>query len=193
MKRVHQWATSHIHSQHANKIFGALIFIESFFLVPVSTLLSFYCIEKPKQVFFFASLASIASLLGSAVGYYIGSALHTAWDSFGQMFIGWFMTKADFNAHIQLYKAYEGWQITAATLTPIPFKLITISAGFCHLHFPTFIFYSALGRTIKFFAIATAFHFFGERVLLYINRYLYSVIAVLVILGLICCVYYSTL
>lgn len=183
MKRLHRWAANHVHSRHAMRIFGALIFIESFFLVPVSTLFSFYCIEKPKKVFFFASIASIASLLGSIVGYHLGIAIHNAWDSFGQKFIGILMNSEDFDAHIAVYRSYEGWQIALATLTPLPFKLITISAGFCRLHFATFLFYSALGRTCKFFALATAFHLFGERVLIYINRYLRYIVGILILMS----------
>ena len=133
MKRVHQWLAKHAHSKYAHTIFGALIFIESFFLVPVTTLLSFYCLERPKDVFFFATLASIASFFGSIVGYSLGGLLHTLWDSIGERFIHSFMTKAHFDAQIELYKSYAGWQISMATLTPLPFKLITISAGFCQV------------------------------------------------------------
>ncbi len=171
MKRVHTWLKQHVHSKHAPKIFSALIFIESFFLVPVTTLFSFYCLERPKHVFFFATIASIASFFGSIVGYSLGGLLHNLWDSVGERFVSSFMTKSAFDAQIELYKSYAGWQITMATLTPLPFKLITVSAGFCHVKLSSFLFYSFIGRTIKFFTIATAFHFLGEKVSFYIDRY----------------------
>ena len=189
MKKIHEWLAKHAHSKHANTIFGALIFIESFFLVPVTTLLSFYCIQRPKHVFFFASIASVASFFGSIVGYSLGGLLHSLWDSIGERFVNSCMTKASFDAQIELYRSYVGWQITMATLTPLPFKLITISAGFCQVNLPSFLFYSFIGRTIKFFTIATAFHFLGEKVSYYFDRYFYYIVFGSIVLALVLLLY----
>lgn len=179
MKRLHTWASSHVHSPYADSILGGLIFIESFFLVPITTLLSFYCLERPKRVFFFAAIASTASFLGSMVGYSLGMLLHNFWDTLGEGFLSRFFSKTDFENYLATHDLYNGTKLLLATLTPLPFKLLTLSAGFCRAPLARFLLYTFLGRTVKFFAIATAFHFFGERVMYYVNRYLYALVALL--------------
>ncbi len=180
MKRLHKWASSHVHSPYAYSILGGLIFIESFFLVPISTLLSFYCLERPKRVFFFAAIASCASFFGSMVGYSLGMLLHSLWDTLGEGVLSKFFSKTDFENYLATHDLYNGTKLLLVTLTPLPFKLLTLSAGFCRAPLGRFLFYTFLGRTAKFFAIATAFHLFGERVMYYVNRYFYTLIAFLV-------------
>ncbi|MGH9440594.1 MAG: DedA family protein, partial [Terriglobia bacterium] len=54
--------------------------------------------------------------------------------------------------------------ILAAAFTPIPYKIFTIAAGVCHrtVSLQTLVLASLIGRSGRFFLVATAMYFFGE-------------------------------
>ena len=65
-----------------------------------------------------------------------------------------------------LYEANAFWAILAAAFTPIPYKVFTISAGVFsqYVSLETLILASALGRSARFFLVATCLWWFGPSV-----------------------------
>ena len=49
--------------------------------------------------------------------------------------------------------------------TPIPYKLVTITAGFARFDLLTFVWASILTRGFRFFAVATVLKFYGASIL----------------------------
>ena len=48
--------------------------------------------------------------------------------------------------------------------TPIPYKLVTIASGLAGVHFPLFMLYSAITRSVRYIVIeAMLVYFFGDR------------------------------
>jgi len=70
-----------------------------------------------------------------------------------------------------LYDAYD-WQIVAiAGFTPIPYKVITITAGVFKINFITFFIASTLSRAARFYMVAGLFGWKGERMRPFIDKY----------------------
>jgi len=66
---------------------------------------------------------------------------------------------------------YQHWAVFIAAFTPVPYKAVTISAGFCHLDIVYFIIFSILGRGLRFFALASLIYFYGKQVQYFIDKY----------------------
>ncbi len=63
-------------------------------------------------------------------------------------------------------------------LTPMPYKILTFSAGFMRMPVVPFILFSMAARGLRFFAIAGAIYIWGEKVQYYLDKYFYWVVAV---------------
>lgn len=179
MKRVYTWLGSHVHKPYAIWIFALLVFIEGFFIMPVSTMLTFFCLENRKKSYFYAIIATTMSLIGALAGYFIGFLL---WKYFGQKFIYYFLSPDSFDYIVEQYKKYQAATIFSVALTPLPFKALTLTAGFCNLPLGKFLLYCFIGRGAKFFCIATAIFIWGNHVKYYIDKYFYYLFALFIAL-----------
>src|SRR5690606_31917204 len=56
--------------------------------------------------------------------------------------------------------------------TPIPFKLLTITAGFIHMNFWTFLWASLASRAFSFMLVGILFRLFGAPIKAFIDKYL---------------------
>ena len=75
-------------------------------------------------------------------------------------------------AQIQgLYDQYDFWAVFLAGLTPIPYKVFTLSAGVFDINFGVFVVASALSRGLRFFAVAALIYRFGPPIARFIDRY----------------------
>ena len=147
-------------SRHAEASLAAIAFAESsFFPVPPDALLAPMALAKPARAWRFALIATVASVIGGALGYAIGALLY---DTVGQ----WLINAYGYAARMEALKAtYAEWGwlvILIKGVTPIPYKLVTITSGLLGYNFPLFIALSVLTRGARFFLVAGALNFFGE-------------------------------
>ena len=104
------------------------------------------------------------------IGYAIGAG---AW----QMVGGWFfsyvpgVTPESFARVQALYARWDFWAVFLAGLTPIPYKVFTLSAGVFSINFGVFVTASVLSRGLRFFAIAGLIYRFGAPIARFIDRY----------------------
>jgi len=151
---------------HKNsKIFlGIMSFIESFvFPIPPDVLIIPMTIAKKQDWIKIALIATIGSVLGACLGYFIGYVF------FNEIGIKIFELYGVDNASFLKDKmSSEGgtiaWMtlLTIAGFSPIPFKLLTITSGFVHFNFFYFIIVSLLTRGLRFFLIAFLIGNFGS-------------------------------
>jgi membrane protein YqaA with SNARE-associated domain len=175
MKSMYYWLGKRVHAPYGTLIFGLLMIIEGFFVVPVSTLLAFYCLENRKNALMYALIATVLSAVGALIGYYIGTFL---WDLAGPAVINFFVSPDKFSYLVEKYKQYQAWAVFTVALTPMPFKALTLTAGFCRLPLVPFILFSVIARGLKFYFIAITIYIWGDKVQYYLNKYFYYVIAV---------------
>lgn len=169
VRPVYDWTRQRVSSPYALLWLVGLMALESFiFPIPIDPLLILFCIEKPKKSFHYATLCTLSSVFGGALGYAIGSFL---WDTFGSFFTRYIVSALTFESIRLKYELYETWAVLIAGFTPIPYKAVTLSAGFCKLSFLPFLFYSTLARGARFFLLAGIITVWGAQIKKYIDLY----------------------
>ena len=81
------------------------------------------------------------------------------------------ITVDGFNRIQTMYDRWNFWIVFTAGFTPIPFKLITISAGTFNINFLMFIVASIISRSARFFIVATLIKVFGDPIKEFIEKY----------------------
>ena len=165
-------------SHKSSKYFLAFIsFIESFvFPIPPDVLIIPMTIAKRKEWVKIAAIATLGSVAGACLGYFIGYVF------FNEVGIKIFELYGVDNASFLKDKvSSEGGVIAWMTLlaiagfTPVPFKLLTITSGFVHFNIIYFIFIAAATRGMRFFLIAFLIGNFGPAMKKIIEKKLLTV------------------
>lgn len=163
LRRLYAWVLSWADSQYAVPALAAISFVESsFFPIPPDVLQIALSVAQPKRSYYYAAVSAVASVLGGILGWAIGYA---AWRLVSGFFFGYVpgFTHENFDKVQTLYRENAFGAIFAAAFTPIPYKVFTIAAGVFEVSLSVLIFASVLGRSGRFFAVATVFYFFGAR------------------------------
>lgn len=176
MKKLLAWAEHKVKSPYALPIFSFLVFIEAFLFMPVNTLMMIYGITRPKSSFDLAALATISSVLGAAAAYGLGLLL---WNIGLQHILYWLMSPERFQECAATYHHREILSVFTVSFLPLPFKIITLTAGFCQLPFLPFILSIAVARTLRFFGLATALYLWGPKIQQLVDRYFYVIVALI--------------
>lgn len=187
IRRAYDWFGKKVHSPYALVWLIGFFFLEaSVFFIPVDPLLILFCIENSKRSFWYATVATLASVIGGMFGYLIGSVM---WDSIGSTIVRWLISEHTFSNVVQKYSLYQAWAVFIAGFTPVPYKAVTISAGFCKLPFVPFVWYSLLARASRFFLVSGAIYLWGEKIKVIIDEYFnYLVVAFTILLIFFCSV-----
>jgi membrane protein YqaA with SNARE-associated domain len=116
-------------------------------------------LARPKRAWFFATVCTIASVAGGVVGYGIGALLY---DSVGH----WLMQVYNLTDKVESFRqSYAEWGaviILLKGLTPIPYKLVTITSGFAGYNIWLFILCSIVARGGRFFVLAILLNRYGD-------------------------------
>ncbi len=152
-------------------------FIESFiFPIPPDIFIIPMTIAKRDQWARIALIATVASVLGACLGYFIGYVF------FNEIGIKIFELYGVDNALFLKEKvSSDGGTIAWITLlaiagfTPVPFKLLTITSGFVHFNIFYFIIVSLITRGSRFFIIAFLIGNFGPAMKKIIEKKLLSI------------------
>lgn len=183
LRRLYNWVLSWAHKKYSSAALFVLAFSESsFFPIPPDVLQIALSVSKPKKSFFYALIASLGSVLGGILGYFIGLLL---FDTIGSFIINSLGYQAQFNSVGDLYKSYAFLAILVSAFTPIPYKVFTIAAGFWQVGLLPLIAASAIGRSARFFLVATLIYFFGPKIKEFIDKYfnLLTIIFIILLIG----------
>tara|TARA_B100000035_G_scaffold213046_1_gene182552 strand:+ start:2591 stop:3166 length:576 start_codon:yes stop_codon:yes gene_type:complete len=159
-----------------------LSFTESiFFPIPTDALLAPMVISGKHNWVSITLSATIWSVLGGIVGYYLGFYLY---DNIEPVI-------HDLGKYDQYLAAKNYFQIYGiiflfiAAFTPIPYKVFTISAGVLNYNIILFILISLFGRGARFFLVSFICLKYGQYMLAIINKYLLLIsILILLLLGI---------
>jgi membrane protein YqaA with SNARE-associated domain len=129
-------------------------------------------------------------VLGGVLGYAIGALLY---DSVGQWLIQLYGLSGKMDAFRESYAKYGAWIILLKGLTPIPYKLVTITSGFAGYNLLLFIVFSVICRAMRFYVVAYLLYRYGERARVILEERLEFwalLFAGLVILGIAAAIYF---
>ena len=184
-RRMYDWVLGFAHHRHSTAALATLSFAESsFFPIPPDVLLMPLCLGNRRRAFWFATVCTVASVLGGLAGYAIGWGLWEATSSFFYNYVPGF-TEDKFQHVGGLYERYNFWVVFIAAFTPIPYKVITIAGGVFHINLPMFIVASIVGRGLRFFLVAGLMWKFGQPIVTFIDKYfnLLSIVFTLLLIG----------
>jgi membrane protein YqaA with SNARE-associated domain len=180
LRRLYDWTMAKAAHPKAEWWLAGFAFVEaSFFPIPPHPLLGLMCLAEPKKAIRFAMIATFASVAGGLLGYAIGWGLY---DTVGKELLAWLGLTESFPAAVCYLNEYGFWLFVAKGATPIPFKLLTITAGFMGMHIGLFLLGSVVSRAISFMIVGVLFRLFGAPIKRFIDKYLGLVTAGFVVL-----------
>ncbi|ARD43368.1 MULTISPECIES: YqaA family protein [Colwelliaceae] len=149
---LYEWTLKWAEHKFAPRILAVLTFAESvFFPIPPDVLLAPMVMAQRDKAWRFATITTIASVLGGIVGYGLGYLMFEPWI---QPLITEFGYQARFDKAMLWFSEWGVWVVFIAGFSPIPYKLFTVSAGFLSMAFLPFLLASAIGRGMRFFMVA---------------------------------------
>jgi membrane protein YqaA with SNARE-associated domain len=161
LRRLYDWCVDAAGKPHAAWILGCVSFAESsFFPAPPDVMLIPMALARPDRAYFFATICTVTSVAGGLLGYFIGSALYA---SVGQWLIGLYGYGDKMEAFREAYAHYGAWIILLKGLTPIPYKIVTITSGFAGFNIGLFIIMSVISRGMRFYLLAFLLNRYGDR------------------------------
>lgn len=155
-ERVMRWSRH----RHAERYLAALSFAESsFFPIPPDVLLAPMALANPTRAWRFATVTTVASVIGGLFGYAIGAfAIEAIEPWLVELGYGESYTRA-----VEWFQQYGFWAVLVAGFSPIPYKIFTIAAGALQMLLPGFVIASCVGRGARFFIVAGLLKWGGER------------------------------
>ena len=180
LRKLYDWTLEKAAHPKAEWWLAAFSFVEaSFFPIPPHPLLGLMCLAEPKRAIRFAVIATLASVAGGMLGYAIGWGLY---DTVGKQLLAALGMTESFPVAACYLREYGAEIIMIKGATPIPFKLLTITAGFIHMPLVPFILASIVSRSISFLFVGVLFRLFGAPIKRFIDKYLGLVTAGFVVL-----------
>ena len=184
LKSLYHWTLALAESPRAPVALAVIAFAESsFFPLPPDLILVPMSLAQPRRAWWFATIATVASVLGGILGYAIGALLYNT--------VGvWLISAYGYGSRMEtLREAYAHWGallILIKGLTPIPYKLVTIVSGLLGYNLALFVILSVITRGARFFILAGLLHRFGEPIRAALERHFaifLGLLLVIVVLG----------
>ena len=192
LRRLYDWILHWAETKYGVPALFLLALAESsFFPIPPDVLLIPLALGARSKAIRFALVCSVASIVGGIAGYGIG---YFAWwsgtEAYSVVALFFFNHIPGFTEQVFLniqekYEIYNFLIVFTAGFTPIPFKIITISAGAFSVNFPMFLLASTVSRSARFFLVALLIRQFGEPITAFIDKYfnVLSIIFTLLLIG----------
>ena len=161
LRAVYDWCIAAAHKPYALWLMGAVSFAESsFFPIPPDTMLILMSLARPEKAWTYATLCTITSVAGGVLGYVIGAYLY---DTVGHWLIAVYRLGDKVEAFRDAYVCYGALIILVKGLTPIPYKIVTITSGFAGYNIWLFIVFSIIARGVRFYFFAFLLNRYGAQ------------------------------
>ena len=190
LRRAYNWCIGAAHKPHALWLMGAVAFVESsFFPIPPDAMLIPMALARPERAWSYATLCTVASVAGGVLGYAIGALLY---DTLGHWLISLYGYGDKVEAFREAYARWGTWIILLKGVTPIPYKIVTITSGFAGYNLALFIVFSIVARGMRFYLAAFLINRYGARAREIIEKRLemwFALSAAVLLVGIFAAVY----
>lgn len=185
LRRLYAWMLKNAAGRHAWAALALFAFAEaSFFPIPPDVMLLPMMLADRRRAFHLAAWCTFWSVMGGMLGYAIGALF---WQTAGVWLIGVLHIPLSEVEQLRQRYAEHAYWIVIQGLTPIPYKLVTISSGLAGVPFAAFMAYSAVTRSLRFIVLeGLLVHFFGAQAKALLDKYLEAALVgflALVVLG----------
>ncbi len=158
-------------SQHrrAPLILAGISFTESvIFPIPPDVMLAPMSMTQPQRAWYFATITTIASVLGGILGYWLG---YWAFEPLVMPLIEWAGYEGKLATVTNWFQLYGFWIIFIAGFSPLPYKLFTVTGGMLQVLFIPFVLGSILSRGLRFFLVAWLLRTGGPKMAIKLRTY----------------------
>ncbi len=170
LTKLYNWTMDKSAHRHAAWWLALFSFLESScFPIPPHPLLGLMCLARPEKAIRYGVICTLASVAGGMLGYFIG---FYAYESFGIPLLKALGLWENFPTAACFLREKGAMLIILKGATPIPFKLVTITAGFIHLPLFTLLWASLISRGFQFMLVGFLFWKFGAPIKAFIDKYL---------------------
>ena len=192
-RRMYDWMLHWADTPYGLYALMALSFAESsFFPIPPDVLLIALVLGCTTRWKRYAFCCTFASVVGGLAGYGIGVY---GWETMGRWIVVHIahMQLTEVNGRMdialpsyittslgtrlggeylfQVYDKWNAWIVFIFGLTPLPYKLTTITAGVARVNLPVFVMASIMSRGCRFFVVAWILSKWGEPAKIFIDKY----------------------
>lgn len=200
-RRMYNWVLSWAETRYGLPVLMAISFIESsVFPIPPDVLLIPLVLAATTRWMRLAFWCTVASVLGGMFGYAIGFA---AWETVGTWIVQnlahvdlvtvegredialpSYLLKSIGAERLggeylfQVYDHWNAWIVFIFGLTPLPYKLVTVTAGVAQVNLIVFTLASIASRGLRFFVVAWIIKTWGPPARLFVEKY-FNLLAVL--------------
>jgi len=190
LRRTYDWCIAAADKPHALWLMGLVSFVESsFFPIPPDTMLIPMSLARPERAWSFATICTVTSVAGGVLGYAIGALLY---DTVGHWLIALYGYGDKVEAFRQAYATWGTWIILLKGVTPIPYKIVTITSGFAGYNLALFILFSFIARGMRFYLTAFLLNRYGKQAREIIEERLtfwFTLSVIVLLVGIIAAVY----
>ena len=179
LKRIYDWMMDKAAHRHALAWLAAISVIESSFSpIPPDVMLIPMVLAAPTRWWRIALTCTVASVIGGYLGYAIG---YFAMDSVGMSILAAFHLQDKFLALKPVIDEWGVWFIIIKGMTPIPYTLVTITAGAFDFDLTKFTFASIIARGMRFFMVSALLWRFGPPIRIFVETRLKLVTTLFVV------------
>jgi membrane protein YqaA with SNARE-associated domain len=180
MRRLYDWMMAKARDERAPHALFWVSFIESsFFPIPPDVMLIPMVIANRAKAWFYATVATIGSVVGGVAGYAIGFFF---FEQIGRPILEFYGKAESFGEFTSWFNEWGVWILIIKGMTPFPYKVLTITAGVTHMPVIEFMAASIIARAMRFYLVAGLLYFFGEPIREFIEKRLTLVTTVFVVL-----------
>ena len=180
MRRLYDWMMRKAADDRAPAALFGVSFIESsVFPIPPDVMLVPMILANRAQAWWYATIATVGSVLGGILGYAIGYYL---FDTIGQPILKFYGKAESFQTFVDWFNQWGVWILVIKGMTPFPYKVLTIAAGVAGMNVFSFMAASVVARAMRFFLVAGLLFYFGEPIRDFIEKRLSLVTTVFVVL-----------
>ena len=168
LRKLYDWTMNLAARPNALPSLAVVSFAESsFFPVPPDVMLIPMVLARPDRAWLIAGICTLSSVLGAIVGYGIGLYL---FDTLGSWVIEMYGLQEKVAEFHGFYDEYGLLVILLKGLTPIPFKIVTITSGAMHFNLALFVGACIVTRGARFFVVAALLRTYGEPIRAFIEK-----------------------
>ena len=172
----------------SSKYYLALVsFIESsFFPIPPDVMVIPMVISKKTDFIKIFLIATIFSVLGGILGYFIGAFFFDIGMQI-MSFYGYEDKMTNVKNNLLNSEGFYAWLgiLFIAGFTPLPYKVFTIASGLISFNILIFIFISLISRGLRFFIVSYLSYKFGDLFTEFMNKHgskWFTVIGILIVI-----------
>ena len=166
---------------------AAVSFIESsFFPIPPDVMVIPMVISKKNDFFKIFVVATLFSVLGGVLGYFIGAFFFDVGMKV-MTFYGYENKLLSLKNNLIYSEGFYAWLsiLFLAGFTPLPYKVFTIASGLIGFNLVIFIIISLISRGLRFFIVSYLSYRFGDLFTQFMNKHgskWFTIIGILIVI-----------